>query len=82
LNSTNNKTARQVINEIIAHHGKEEFYKAVHVVVADQDFMPTMLNAFLSRLTTDKQLPLTLSCNWTCDERAWCIHDAVLQIFL
>ena len=50
LSSKNNETARQVLEEIISEYGPEEFYKAVHVVVADQEFMPTMINEFFSKL--------------------------------
>ncbi len=58
LSSKNNDTARRMIQEIIREHGEEKFYDAVHVIVADQEFMPTMLNEFFSRLTSDSKLPI------------------------
>ena len=47
-----------MIQDIISQRGKEEFYKAVHVIIADREFMPTMLNEFFSKLTGDKNLPI------------------------
>ena len=58
LSSKNNDTARQVIQEIITKCGEEEFFNAVHMIVADQEFMPTMMSEFFSRLKTEEELPI------------------------
>ena len=58
LSSKHHETARRVIQEIINKRGEDSFYKAVHVVVADQEFMPTMLNEFFSGLGGEKPLPI------------------------
>mmetsp|Transcript_41822 Transcript_41822/g.71547 ORF Transcript_41822/g.71547 Transcript_41822/m.71547 type:complete len:178 (+) Transcript_41822:369-902(+) len=58
LSSKNSETARQVIQEIITTYGREKFSEEVHVIVADQEFMPTVLNEFFSRLGGDDELPI------------------------
>mmetsp|Transcript_16202 Transcript_16202/g.34205 ORF Transcript_16202/g.34205 Transcript_16202/m.34205 type:complete len:121 (+) Transcript_16202:415-777(+) len=39
-------------------HGEEKFSEAVHVIVADQEFMPTVINEFFSRLNSEDELPI------------------------
>ena len=58
LSSKNFDTAHQILQDLINQHGEEEFNKAVHVVVADQEFSPVIFSEFFSHLTADKQLPI------------------------
>ena len=53
-----NDTARQVIQEIISQYGKVKFNETVHVIVADKEYMPTMINEFFSCLTDENKLPI------------------------
>eukprot|EP00984_Skeletonema_dohrnii_P018359 scaffold8555_cov159-Skeletonema_dohrnii-CCMP3373.AAC.3 len=59
LSSKNTETARQVVQQIINQYGEDRFNEAVHVIVADQEFMPTMINDFFARLREeDNNLPI------------------------
>jgi len=59
LSSKNTETARQVVQQIINQYDEEKFNEAVHVIVADQEFLPTMINDFFSRLREeDNNLPI------------------------
>jgi len=59
LSSKNSDTAIRLIQEIKNRLGEEKFNKEVHVVVADQEFMPPILNRFFSKLARgDEVLPI------------------------
>ena len=58
LSSKHSESAREIIQDLIRTYGEDDFYKAVHVIVADQEFMPTVAHEFFSQLGSDDELPI------------------------
>jgi hypothetical protein len=60
VSSKNHEAAQTVLERAMERFGKDEWWQSVHMLVADQEFMPTFYRLFFTSLDTEEAMPLIL----------------------